>query len=69
MFPYFPIPPLHVNLKGLPNKRLTFENRSYLGKLEAGIKKAFSRESGPEGVLFDEKKNQQSRDIVSLIGM
>jgi hypothetical protein len=27
-----------------------------LGEFEAGLKQALSRESGPEGVLFDEKK-------------
>jgi hypothetical protein len=32
-----------------------FENRSYLGEFEAEIKKALARESGAQGVLFDEK--------------
>jgi hypothetical protein len=32
-----------------------FENRSYLGEFEAEFKKAFTRESGAQGVLFDEK--------------
>jgi hypothetical protein len=36
------------------------ENRAYLGEFEAGFKKALSRESGPEGVLFDEK-NRRSK--------
>jgi hypothetical protein len=43
------------------------ENRVYLGEFEAGFKKALPRESGPVGVLFDEKtKGQNSHDIVSL---
>jgi hypothetical protein len=33
-----------------------FENRSYLGESEAEFKKAVARESGVQGVLFDEKK-------------
>jgi hypothetical protein len=42
------------------------ENRAYLGEFE----KALPRESGPKGVLFDEKtEGQKSHDIVSLIGM
>jgi hypothetical protein len=46
------------------------ENRAYLGEFEAGFKKALPRESGPVGVLFDEKnRDQNSHDIVSLIGM
>jgi hypothetical protein len=32
-----------------------FENRSYLGEFEAEFKKALARESGAQGVLFDEK--------------
>jgi hypothetical protein len=32
-----------------------FENRSYLGEIEAEFKKALARESGAQGVLFDEK--------------
>jgi hypothetical protein len=32
-----------------------FENRSYLGEFEAEFKKAIARESGAQGVLFDEK--------------
>jgi hypothetical protein len=32
-----------------------FENRSYLGQFEAEFKKALARESGAQGVLFDEK--------------
>jgi hypothetical protein len=68
---------------GLPNKNIracgvidtactmfALENRAYLGAFETGFKKAFSRESGPAGVLFDEKtEGQKSHDIVSLIGM
>jgi hypothetical protein len=37
-----------------------FENRAYLGEFEAVFKKALSRESEPEGVLFEEK-NQRSK--------
>jgi hypothetical protein len=36
------------------------ENRSYLGEFEAEFKKAFARESGAQGVLFDEK-NRRSK--------
>jgi hypothetical protein len=32
-----------------------FENRSYLGEYEAEFKKTLARESGAQGVLFDEK--------------
>jgi hypothetical protein len=42
-----------------------FENRSYLGEFEAEFKKALARESGAQGVLFDEK-NRKSRDTVPL---
>jgi hypothetical protein len=31
-------------------------DRSYLGEFEAEFKKALARESGAQGVLFDEKK-------------
>jgi hypothetical protein len=41
----------YINLKGF-----AFENRSYLGEFEAEFKKALTRESGAQGVLFDEKK-------------
>jgi hypothetical protein len=47
-----------------------FENRPYLGELEAEFKKALARESGAQGVLFYEKKptvdNLVSRDSVPL---
>jgi hypothetical protein len=33
-----------------------FENRSYLGDFNAEFKKASARESGAQGVMFDEKK-------------
>jgi hypothetical protein len=32
------------------------EKRSHRGKFEAEFKKALARESGAQGVLFDEKK-------------
>jgi hypothetical protein len=48
-------------------KIFAFENRSYLGELEAEFKKALARESGAQGVLFDEKtKGRKSRDTVPL---
>jgi hypothetical protein len=37
-----------------------FENRSYFGEFEAEFKKAIGRESGAQGVLFDEK-NRRSK--------
>jgi hypothetical protein len=44
-----------------------FENRSYLGELEAELKKALARESGSQGVLFDEKtEGRKSQDTVPL---
>jgi hypothetical protein len=45
-----------------------FENRSYLGEFEAEFKKAWARESGAQGVLFDKKKpdGQKSHDTVPL---
>jgi hypothetical protein len=45
-----------------------FRNRSYLGEFEAEFKKALARESGAQGVLFDEKtEGRKSRDTVPLI--
>jgi hypothetical protein len=45
-----------------------FENRSYLGEFEAEFKKALARESGAQGVLFDEKsEGRKSRDTVPFI--
>jgi hypothetical protein len=35
--------------------KVAFENRAYLGEFEAEFKKALARESGAQGVLFDEK--------------
>jgi hypothetical protein len=44
-----------------------FENRSYLGEFDADFKKALARESGAQGVLFDEKtEGRKSRDTVPL---
>jgi hypothetical protein len=37
-----------------------FENRSYLGEFEAEFKKALARESGAQGLVFDEK-NRRSK--------
>jgi hypothetical protein len=60
----YPTTKKYINLKGLPNKIFVndtactifaFENRSYLGEFEAEFKKALARESGAQGVLFDEK--------------
>jgi hypothetical protein len=43
------------------------ENRSYLGEFEAEFKKALACESGPQGVLFDEKtEGRKSLDTVPL---
>jgi hypothetical protein len=43
------------------------ENRSYLGEFESEFKKALARESGAQGVLFDEKtEGRKSRDNVPL---
>jgi hypothetical protein len=82
MFLNCPIPPLkkYVNLKGLPKKLFracgvtdtectifAFENRSYLGEFEAELKKALARESGAQGVLFDEKtEGRKFRGTVPL---
>jgi hypothetical protein len=35
---------------------LRSQNRSYLGEFEAEFKESLARESGAQGVLFDEKK-------------
>jgi hypothetical protein len=44
-----------------------FENHSYLGEYEAEFKKALARESGAQGVLFDEKtEGRKSRETVPL---
>jgi hypothetical protein len=57
----------YINLKGLPVPIFAFENRSYLGEFEAEFKKALARESGAQGVLFDEKiEGRKSRDTVPL---
>jgi hypothetical protein len=61
MFPNCPTLPLtkNINLIGLLNK--TFlrskigHTVQYLGEFEAEFKKALVRESGAQGVLFDEK--------------
>jgi hypothetical protein len=44
------------------------ENRSYLGESEAEFKKDLARESGAQGVFFDEKKaaGRKSLGTVSL---
>jgi hypothetical protein len=43
------------------------ENRWYLDEFEAEFKKALARESGAQGVLFDEKtEGRKSRDTVPL---
>jgi hypothetical protein len=73
MLPNCYTPPLqkYIHLKGLPNKKFTFENWTYLGEFEAEFKKALVRESGAEGALFDEKKKtkgRKSRDTVPLKG-
>jgi hypothetical protein len=39
-----------------PHARFLRSNRSYLGEFEAEFNKALARESGAQGVLFDEKK-------------
>jgi hypothetical protein len=65
MFPNCPTPPLkkYINLMGLPN-----ENRLYLGKSKAEFKKALARDSGAQGVLFDEKtEGRKSLDTVPLM--
>jgi hypothetical protein len=64
----YPTTTKYINLKGLPIKNFracgvidtscttfAFENRSYLGEFEAKFKKGLARESGAQGVLFDEK--------------
>jgi hypothetical protein len=55
MFPNCPTPPLknYINLKGLPNKK--FIPCSVIEAFEAEFNKALARESGAQGVLFDEK--------------
>jgi hypothetical protein len=42
-------------------RKFAFENRSYLGDFDAEFKKVVARESGTQGVLFDEKKSRRSR--------
>jgi hypothetical protein len=69
---YVPTPPLnkYINLKGLTSKKFScifaFENRSYLGAFEAAFKKALARESGAQGVLFDEKPKVENLVTLSL---
>jgi hypothetical protein len=41
-------------------------NLSYFGKFEAEFKKALSRESGAQGVLFYEKKTPKVENLVTL---
>jgi hypothetical protein len=83
MFPNCHTPPLqkYINLKGLPNKQifvhalsLTPHARFLRSKIDhisanskQNSKKAFARESGALGVLFDEKtEGRKSRDTVPL---
>jgi hypothetical protein len=71
MFPNCSTPPLKniYKFKGATKKKFracgviytartifVFENRSDLGEFEAEFKNALARESGAQGVLFDEKK-------------
>jgi hypothetical protein len=52
-----------VNVNDTACTIFAFENRLYLGKFEAEFKKALARESGAQGVLFDEKtEGRKSRD-------
>jgi hypothetical protein len=51
----YPTPKKYINLKVLLNNKFAFENLSYLGEFEAASKLALARESGAQGVLFDEK--------------
>jgi hypothetical protein len=64
-------PKKYLNLRGYLTKNVracgvidtaftifAFENRSYLGEFEAEFKKALARESGAQGVLFDEKNKR-----------
>jgi hypothetical protein len=63
MFPNSPTPPL----KDTACTTFAFENRSYLGEFEAEFQKALDRESGAQGVLFDEKtEGLKFRDTVPL---
>jgi hypothetical protein len=60
MFPNCPTPNKQTKIFAL-------ENRSYLGEFEAEFKKASARESGAQGLLFDEKSDgRKSRDTVPL---
>jgi hypothetical protein len=43
-----------------------FENQSYLDKFEAEFKKTLARESGAQGVLFDEKPMVKNLVTLSL---
>jgi hypothetical protein len=43
-----------------------FENRSYLGEFKAEFKKALARESGAQGVLFDEKTRVENLVTLSF---
>jgi hypothetical protein len=51
---------MHVGVIDTACTIFLLENRSYLGEFEAGFKKALARESGAQGVLFDEK-NRRSK--------
>jgi hypothetical protein len=55
--------------KGNIYQKHALKNRSYLGEFEAEFKKALARESGAQGVLFDEKnrRSKKSNDTVPLI--
>jgi hypothetical protein len=44
-----------------------FENRSYLGEFEAEFKRALSRESGAQEVLFDEKKPRVENLVIDTV--
>jgi hypothetical protein len=52
----------HQNIGPGPCTIFAFENQSYLGEFDAKFKKALGRESGAQGVLFDEK-NRGSKSL------
>jgi hypothetical protein len=70
MFPNFPPPPLkNIEIESgyLTKKfRACLRKSIYLGEFEAEFKKALARESGAQGVLFEEKKTPKAENLVAL---
>jgi hypothetical protein len=57
---------IQKGISGTACTMFAFENRPYLGEFEAEFKKDLARESGAQGVLFDEKPKVENLVTLSL---